>query len=245
MKAWLHSIIAIAISSFCSALIANLTSPATFNLTADGLKHLLAVCGMSSALAVAALLVKSPLAPSDASGAGPDKALVWILLFGGFALPCSAQTASTGSSVTNLYAAGASFNQGATPAVAGSALYAHQLTISPDSYAGGTYAFTMLDILPNGTKPFTVSTNISAGIAQRVATIAGHDVLAPTSAGISFTGVNTGWAWSTGVAVPLRFKPKSDGSAWFLVPTVRVIKSSVGGGTGYQPVIGLMFGWGK
>lgn len=138
--------------------------------------------------------------------------------------------------VSNLYLAGGSYSPGGSPSFAGSALYAHQIN------ASGTYAFTMIDALPASVKPFTVNTNIGIGIAQRVATINGYSIFVPTSAGISYSGTNTGWAWSTGAGVPFRLKPDSN---WYAMPSVRVLKSSVSGGSGYQPIFGLMFGWGQ
>jgi hypothetical protein len=137
--------------------------------------------------------------------------------------------------VSNLYLAGASYSPQGQPSTAGSAIYAHQVN------GGGTYAFTMIDALPASVKPFTVSTNIGVGIAQRVATIGKYDIFMPTAAGISFTGANVGWQWNTGVGVPMRFKE----SNLYIMPNVRVLKSSVSGGAGYQPIIGVLFGWGQ
>ena len=137
---------------------------------------------------------------------------------------------------SNLYMAGASYSAGGSPAFAGSALYAHELTTS------GLYAFTMLDALPSSKKPFTVTTNIGAGVAQKVVTIAGVPVFIPTEAGISYTGTNTGWAWSTGAAAIFKVKPFRDGNV-YVMPTLRVLKSSVSGD--YQPILGVLFGWGK
>lgn len=161
-----------------------------------------------------------------------------------FILVLMALLASFGSvvmaqDVANLYMAGVSYNTGGTPAVAGSALYAHQINTS------GTYAFSMFDALPTTYKPFVVTTNIGAGIAQRVATVAGVSIFMPTSAGISFSGTNTGWSWSTGVGAPFKLHANTDGSSWYVMPNVRVLKSSVAGGTGYQPIFGALIGWGK
>jgi hypothetical protein len=136
--------------------------------------------------------------------------------------------------LTTVYGAGVSYSEGGSPSVAGTGLYAHLLA------GTSTYAFTVADILPNNTKPFTVSTNIAAGVAQKIATISGRDILIPTAAGISVSGGNTGWVWSTGAMVVFHLK-----NNWLLMPNVRIIKSSVGNGTGYQPVIGMMFGWGQ
>lgn len=136
--------------------------------------------------------------------------------------------------IQNLYAAGASYNVGASPAVAGTGLYAHLVA------GTGTYAFTAVDMLPNTAKPFTVSTNIGAGIAQQVATIAGVPIYVPTAAGISFSGPNTGWQWNVGALASFKLKGN-----YYLMPTVRMVKSSVSNGTGYQPIIGLLVGWGQ
>jgi len=134
---------------------------------------------------------------------------------------------------TNVYAAGISFNNAGTPAIAGTALYAKLL-----ADGSGTYAFTVVDALPTNVKPFTVTSNISAGIAQKVFSIGKIPIFLPTAAGISFNGTNTGWAWSTGgmASIPLK-------GNWKLFPHVRIAKSSVSNGTGYQPVVGLLIGW--
>lgn len=136
--------------------------------------------------------------------------------------------------IQNFYAAGASYSVNATPAVAGTALYAHLVADT------GTYAFTAIDALPNTLQPFTVSTNVGVGIAQKVFTLGKVPIYVPTAAGISFNGSNTGWQWSGGAAATIRLKGQ-----YFLMPTVRFLKSSVSNGTGYQPIIGLLFGWGQ
>lgn len=134
---------------------------------------------------------------------------------------------------SNIYAAGVSFNSGASTAVAGTGMYAHLL-----SDGTGTYAFTVVDVLPNTFKPFTVTTDFSAGIAQKIVTLGKVPIYIPTSAGVSFTGSNTGWAWSTGAMASIKVK-----GGFHVFPNVRIVKSSVSGGTGYQPVVGLLFGW--
>jgi hypothetical protein len=144
--------------------------------------------------------------------------------------------------VANLYAAGGSYSQGATPAFAGTALYAHQL--SADS-APAMYAFTMIDALPNKSKPFTVNTNIGAGIGVKVATIGTIPIFVPTTAGISYSGTNAGWQFSTGGAAVFKVRSTKDGGGIYVMPTLRVLKSSVSAGSGYQPIIGVLFGWGK
>lgn len=147
-----------------------------------------------------------------------------------------ASTAPTATLPASFYAAGASYNPSASPQFAGTLLIAKNVTVSGSNQR----VFTVVDVLPVNLQTLTVSTNIGIGDALKVATIAGHEVYAPTSAGISYTGSNTGWNWTTGVAVP--FKVRADKS-WYAVPNVRVLKSSVAGG--YQLVPGVLFGWGQ
>jgi hypothetical protein len=154
--------------------------------------------------------------------------VVAVLLF-------SALSFAQDAPLANIYAAGVSYNQGASPSIAGTGLYAHLV-----SDGSGTYAFTVVDALPISTKPFTVNTNFSAGIAQKIFTIGKVPVFIPTAAGISYNGTNTGWAWSTGAMVSVKLKGE-----WYLFPNIRVQKSSVSNGAGYQPVAGIMVGWGK
>jgi len=136
--------------------------------------------------------------------------------------------------VNNIYAAGGSYNINAAPSVAGTALYAHLLN------GNGTYAFTAVDALPSTLKPFTVTSNIGVGVAQQLFTIGSVPVYVPTAAGISWSGTNTGWQWSGGALVGIKVKGN-----YYLMPSVRFLKSSVSGGTGYQPIFGLLFGWAK
>ena len=148
-------------------------------------------------------------------------------------LALRAQT-TTPAPIQNFYAGGVAWNQSATPAVAGNALYAHLVTGS------NTYAFTDLDLLPTSTKPFTLTTNIGAGIAETVYTVGKYRVWIPTAAGISLNGSNTGWQWNTGAAVSIPLK-----NDFWVLPNVRFLKSNVSGGSGVQPIIGIDFGWGK
>jgi hypothetical protein len=137
--------------------------------------------------------------------------------------------------VSNLYMGGASYSPAGTPSTAGSAMYAHAVNNS------GTYAFTMIDALPASYKPFTVTTDVGVGIAQNIFTVGRVPVFVPTAAGISYTGSNVGWTWSSGVGFPLQYRK----SNWYIMPTIRILKSSVTGSTGYQPIIGILFGWGQ
>jgi hypothetical protein len=158
-------------------------------------------------------------------------ALLAVMLM--FSLAAFAQ-APAAPEASNVYAAGISLNANASPAVAGTGLYAHKLGNA------GTYAFTVVDALPNTLKPFTVTTNFGGGIAQKVFSIGPVPIYIPSSAGVSYTGQNVGWAWSTGAMGSIKLKAKSN---WRILPNVRIVKSSVSNGTGYQPIIGVLFGW--
>jgi hypothetical protein len=142
--------------------------------------------------------------------------------------------AQTSPSATNIYAAGLSYNNAGTPGIAGTALYARLINDA------GTYAFTVVDALPVNYKPFTVTSNFGAGIAQKVITLGKVPVFIPTAAGISYNGNNTGWSWSTGALASVKIK-----NSWYVFPNVRIAKSSVSNGTGYQPILGILFGWGQ
>lgn len=135
---------------------------------------------------------------------------------------------------SNMFAAGVSYNPSGSPSVAGTGLYAHTLT-------DGTMAFTIADAIPSTVKPFTVNVNMGAGIAQRVFSIGKVPIYIPTSAGVSLNGSNTGWSWSTGAMTAFRYKQ----SNWYIMPILRVSKSSVSGGSGYVPIFGILFAFGE
>lgn len=179
----------------------------------------------------------NPQPPSDGAGSNLGKAA--ILLLGLLLIPATlkAQTPIPGTPtvpVANLYAGGVSYSVGATPAIAGTGLYAHAVSDE------GLYAFTVIDALPNTLKPFTVSSNMGAGIAQKLFTVGKVPVYAPTAAGISWNGGNTGWQWNGGVIASVHIR-----GDYYILPSVRFLKSSVSGGTGYQVITGLLFGWGR
>lgn len=130
----------------------------------------------------------------------------------------------------NYAAIGTTYNHGAIPAIAGSALFAKRVT-------GDTFSFTVVDALPTTYKPFTVSTQWATGIAQKVVQIGNVGIFVPMAAGITYSGTNTGWVWNSGVLVGIPLK-----GTWVLYPVVRVSKSSVA--NSYQVFGGILIGWG-
>lgn len=150
-----------------------------------------------------------------------------------------AQTTSTpapaATPLQNFYAAAISGNTAGSPAIAGTALYAHLVDAS-----SGTYAFTAYDALPTNLKPLTVTSNVSAGVAQKLFTVGKISIYSPLSAGFSWQGQNAGWFWSGGAMAPIKLK-----GSWYLAPILRFGKSNVSNGTGYQLMPGLGVAWGQ
>lgn len=138
----------------------------------------------------------------------------------------------------NFAAAGVSYLAGGSgvSSVAGTGLYARLLSSS-----AGSYAFTVIDAVPQTVHPFVVGTNIGVGLAQYVFSIGRAAIYVPTAAGVSWSGTNTGWNWSTGAMASI---PPKAGSHARILPSVRMVKSSVSGNSGYQVIVGLAFGWG-
>ena len=121
--------------------------------------------------------------------------------------------------------AGVSWQRGASPAVAGTGLYARQVS-------GGSWAFTVLDALPGGGG--LVSTSVSVGLAQRLFGVGRVAVFVPTAAGIGWSGANLGWNWSTGAMVVVR------AGRWRVCPALRTFKGSVAGA--YRVGVGVLVG---
>lgn len=150
-----------------------------------------------------------------------------VVLFAGLVCGAHAQ------GVSNFYAAGGSYNPAASPKFALTAMAAHQMNTS------GTYGFTVVDAITASDKTF--NTNVGIGVAQKVLTIARHDVLVPTSLSVSTNGAgNVGWAYGTGAYIPFKVKDN-----WYVGLMARATKSSVSGGAGIQPNLTLTIGWGQ
>jgi hypothetical protein len=148
------------------------------------------------------------------------------------AMPAVAQLADN-NFPSNIFTAGLSYNSGAAPNVAGTAMYDRLVSGS------STYAFTVLDMFP-GSKG-AVLTNLSTGVAQKVVTIAGYPIFTLGGVGGSFTGSNAGWNWNTGVQTII---PLKTGSTWMFMPSLRFVSPSVGT-PGVVPIVGLQVGWGQ
>lgn len=165
--------------------------------------------------------------------------IVLLALMIGFAAVPSAQAqvapvSSPSVGISNLYGLGVSYNNGGSPSIAATALYAHAANTV------GTYAFGVMDVIPTSYKPFTVTTSVGAGVAQKVATIGSVPIFIPAATGITFTGTNTSWTWNTGAIAVVQIKPSI-----YALPMVRIAKITVGNNTAYQPIVGVLFGWGK
>jgi hypothetical protein len=137
----------------------------------------------------------------------------------------------------NFAGVGGSYLAGGTgiSSIAGTGIYARLV-----NSASGTYAFTVVDAVPQTVKPFVIGTNAGAGIAQWLFTLAGVEFFTPNSAGVSWSGSNTGWNWSSGMLAVVPVKT----STWRILPSVRMVKSSVNNNAGYQVILGVGVGWG-
>ena len=196
------------------------------------------IAAINSVLAIGHALAPSLIPAPIASIPDSAKKAAGLLLLGLLLIPATLKAQvipeAPAPQVQNLYAGGVSYSVGATPAIAGTGLYAHAVS------SEGLYAFSVVDALPNTIKPFTVSTNVGVGIAQRLFRLGSVPIYAPTAAGISWNGGNTGWQWNGGVLASIHIRGN-----YYILPSVRFLKSSVSGGSGYQPIIGVLFGWGK
>jgi hypothetical protein len=132
----------------------------------------------------------------------------------------------------NFAAAGVSYNHSTAASLAGTAVYGHII-------AGSSWFFASLDVVPDSTKPATVSTNFAPGIAQKLFTIRWLDLYTVTGTGVSWAGSNTGWTWSGG-EMPVVRLPRG----WVIALPVRFIKSSVNNNSNYQVIATLMIGKG-
>jgi len=135
---------------------------------------------------------------------------------------------------SQFYAGGLSYSVNADKPIAGTALQAKSFNDS------GTFEFAAFDAVPNTLKPFTVTNNVAIGIAQRLVIADKFTTYVTTGAGPSWNGPNFGWSWNAGGLIPIHVK-----GPWYVAPTFRFTKSSVSNGTGYQPIIGVLFGWEK
>src|SRR3984957_17559439 len=162
----------------------------SLDFSAAGLKKLAFIVVGSMITSLYHLYARKPA--SVASQSAPPAAMLFIALALGLVAPVAAQTtapvvptaptaAPAATAPQNIYAFGPSWNVGGSPPVAGTALYAYQLPTNSD-----TWAFTVMDILPNTLKPFTVTDNIGIGIAQKAFTIGSVPIFIPTAAGISW-----------------------------------------------------------
>jgi hypothetical protein len=177
-------------------------------------------------------------AQQKAGLAGVKLPIVMLALLAAAAVPMRAQTtapaATPAGDLTNIYGVGVSYNPGASPSVAGTAFQAHGIGNT------GTYEFTTLDALPNTAKPFTVTTNVGVGVAQKLLTLGTVPIYGTTSTGVAWSGSNAGWQYNFGAAALISVRKDKN---YFIMPTARVLKSTINGG--YSPILGVEFVFGN
>ena len=135
----------------------------------------------------------------------------------------------------NIWGVGLSWNQSASANVsqqfAGTAMYARAQNTA------GTYAFTVLDAVPTSFTPFTTTTNLGVGVAQKLGTVGGFTAYGTAAAGPSWSGSNTGWNWTGGAIATHVLK----GNWWYGL-NARLVRSSVNQNSGNQYIFGVLFG---
>lgn len=65
LKAWLHSLIAAAISAAATGVTVTIVAPESFNFSGPGLAKLGTLCGVNALIAVANFLKQSPLPTAE------------------------------------------------------------------------------------------------------------------------------------------------------------------------------------
>ena len=163
------------------------------------------------------------------------KILPLCLLLAAFALGQTTPPAPVNP--VNIWGVGASWNQGASSTLAqqfaGTAMYARAV-----ADATGTYAYTVIDIVPTNVKPITVTTNVGAGVAQKMLSAGAWTIYATGAVGPSWNGGSAGWAWSAGGMAAHAIGK----GTWYVAPMVRVISSNVSNQSGSQLIFSLGFG---
>ena len=147
-----------------------------------------------------------------------------------------APSTTTPTLPANVYALGMSYNNGAKPSMSGTFSYSRLLT----STTGGTYGYTVLDILPVSFNPSVVTTNIGVGVAQKALTIGSVNLFIPASVGPTITGTNVGWNWTGGGLADYQIKKAGLATNWHLQPNIRFVNANVNGASnGYQLIFGM------
>jgi len=129
----------------------------------------------------------------------------------------------------NIYAFGPTFNPNATPVISGTAFYGRKLDDK------GTYAIAGMDIMTGSTAPFTVTSNPFTGVAQQFYSSGRLHVFATPSAGLSYSGTNTGYSYALGGLIVYDLSP-----SYALGFGGRAFKSNISN-SGYEPAVSLEF----
>lgn len=134
-----------------------------------------------------------------------------------------------------IYALGASVNTGSVDRWAITGLMATPIKDTKN------YAFAIGDGIPvlkidaDGRKILMLQGNFAVGIGREIARIRGLPIYVPLAAGISWTGENKGWEWTTGTMTKISTKYGD------ILPGVRVLKSSVSFDEGYKAIVSVLW----
>lgn len=172
------------------------------------------------------------------------KILLAVVLMFTAALALGQTTAVSTAHLTDLYGAGGAYSPNATPVGSAIAFEAHKLN------ASGTWSFTEFLAVPQlpsktaaGTPtPFTMSSNVGTGVAQKFADFGAIPIYTTGTAGISWTGQDTSWQLNYGFMPVIPLKGKMAG--WYVLPFVQGMSGgSTIGGTRFE--VGFAMAWGR
>lgn len=163
--------------------------------------------------------------------------------------PIPVPTKTKTSLPNNIYGLGVTGNPNGSPHELLTAMYGRRVDTK------GTYAITVFDVVPAVTQVpttttdpttgvtttttkavYTVTTNVSAGVAQLFYQNSAFKVFFTPSAGLSYTGTNTGYSYALGGLIVHDFSPN-----YAIGIGGRAFRSNVSGVTGYQPTLTIEF----
>ena len=172
--------------------------------------------------------------------------LILVVLMLGVAAQAQTAPAVTAPAFpTSVYGVGVSYDNGATPSMAGTLTFSHLLTSTDTActnLVSVCYGYTVLDILPVTFSPTVVSTNVGVGVAQKALTIGKVNFFVPVGIGPTITGTNVGWNWSGGGLADVPITKAGQSTNWHFQPNIRFVNANVNGvNNGYRLIFGFNF----
>jgi hypothetical protein len=156
--------------------------------------------------------------------------------------PLFSQTASppvTPPELTEVFAAGGSWNQNGNPQFAFTVFNAHRVST-------GLFTFSVVDVfaltnptpLAPGQSKYSITTTPTTGVAQHLRDFGKVKIYVIATVGAAAGGSRVGWAYTTGGCAYIGL-----GKGLSIIPNFRTVKTSLSGD--FQGIYGVAFGWGK